>query len=95
MHAATIVDHEDFGSRTTALLREVFREVWSVWPDKTDFAGRWLRPGSIPAPVYLDMELQPARTGQISCVSATEGEEGWLATFPADVRRRFVHVRER
>jgi hypothetical protein len=41
MHAAqTIIDHEGFGPHVTTMLHEVFVEVWSSSPSKTDMAAR-------------------------------------------------------
>lgn len=41
MNAAhTIIDHEGFSPHMTAMLHEVFAEVWSKAPVKTEFAAR-------------------------------------------------------
>ena len=41
MHAAQIIiDREGFSPHTTAMLHEVFGEVWSSSPNKSDFAAR-------------------------------------------------------
>jgi hypothetical protein len=41
MHAAqTIIDHEGFSPHLTAMLHEVFAEVWSTAPSKTETTAR-------------------------------------------------------